>query len=91
MDGLWGVWGAWGPCSKTCGVAEKTRIRICDNPAKAHGGESCDGSNQDINTCKDKDCPGKKIGVCKLIYAQRFRHQKYSKIIMKSNNAFKLI
>ena len=63
VHGNWGLWGAWTTCSKTCGVAEKTRSRICNNPANAHGGETCDGSSQEKNTCKETNCPGENIAV----------------------------
>ena len=67
VDGGWGTWGAWTDCTKTCGVAEKTRTRLCDNPTEAYGGEPCYGSNQDKNTCKENTCPGKFIFVYVLI------------------------
>ena len=74
VDGHWGVWGAWTECSKTCGVADKTRARICNNPSTAHGGKPCDGSNQDKNTCKENHCPGKRTGVWLLIFVHHFIH-----------------
>jgi len=41
VDGMWGEWGNWTTCSETCGGGNQTRIRLCDDPAAAHGGATC--------------------------------------------------
>ncbi|XP_039283043.1 semaphorin-5B [Nilaparvata lugens] len=45
VHGSWTAWSAWSDCSQTCGVAVKTRRRACGNPAPAHGGRVCVGTD----------------------------------------------
>ena len=60
VDGGYSEWSKFGACSKTCGKGFKLRSRTCDNPSPLHGGKSCVGPNVDTNSCKIKECPGKK-------------------------------
>ena len=46
-------------CSKTCGEGLKNRTRECNNPAPMYGGNSCNGTNQETDTCNERKCPGK--------------------------------
>ena len=57
VDGNWGTWGVFFPCSILCGEGTKMRLRRCDNPSPAHGGDGCPGSPVDIQKCKLKECP----------------------------------
>ena len=58
VDGGWSVWGSWTSCSKTCGTGTRSRTRTCDNPAPAHGGEDCQGSDYDTGDCNTTPCQG---------------------------------
>jgi len=57
VNGIWGIWGAWGSCTTTCDDGIWKRYRPCDNPAPAHGGSYCQGSNNSMTTCYTT-CPG---------------------------------
>ena len=59
VDGGWSVWGSWTSCSKTCGTGTGSRNRQCDNPAPAHGGEDCQGSDNESGDCYINSCPGR--------------------------------
>jgi len=41
VNGGWGVWSEWSDCPVSCGGAENSRTRLCDNPEPAHGGDGC--------------------------------------------------
>ncbi|XP_059156833.1 A disintegrin and metalloproteinase with thrombospondin motifs 2-like [Physella acuta] len=56
VNGNWGSWGSWTACSTACGVGIKQRTRVCDRPAPAYGGKSCDGEAEIMDTCKDTTC-----------------------------------
>ncbi|XP_031565641.1 uncharacterized protein LOC116300825 [Actinia tenebrosa] len=56
IDGHWGKWGPWTPCSATCDDGGSKRTRQCNNPAPAHGGKSCPGSNEEDKLCMVKRC-----------------------------------
>ena len=62
VHGNWGKWGNWSECSKTCGDGEKTRSRVCNDPAPMHGGIDCKGDTVQKDSCKIKECPGKILG-----------------------------
>ncbi|XP_066920815.1 SCO-spondin-like isoform X2 [Clytia hemisphaerica] len=57
VDGNWGTWGVFFPCSILCGEGSKMRLRRCDSPSPAHGGDGCPGSPADFQKCKLKECP----------------------------------
>ncbi|XP_046396298.1 semaphorin-5B [Ischnura elegans] len=58
--GGWTPWSAWSPCSQSCGLAVKTRRRICGNPAPANGGRVCVGSDHsEIYCTSNPPCPAK--------------------------------
>jgi len=44
VDGGWGDWSGWSTCSKS-------RVRQCDNPTPANGGEGCSGQKEQIAPC----------------------------------------
>ena len=58
VQGNWGLWGAWSDCSESCGSGSRSRSRECNNPAPAHGGEECQGSNKESGECNTKPCQG---------------------------------
>ncbi|XP_071451288.1 semaphorin 5c-like [Hetaerina americana] len=60
--GGWTPWSAWSPCSQSCGLAVKTRRRICGNPAPANGGRVCVGSDHsEIYCTSNPPCPAKTL------------------------------
>merc|ERR1739848_496867 len=65
VNGGWGEFGDWEDCAVSCGGAEHSRHRECNNPAPAHGGQDCtaDGSTDSedviLNAFKLFDPEGK--------------------------------
>ena len=59
VNGGWGDFGAWDDCPVSCGGAEHSRYRVCDNPAPEHGGDDCPGSSIVTESCNVQECPGK--------------------------------
>lgn len=58
VHGKWSEWGPWSVCSQTCGVAVKSRRRSCGNPAPAHGGRTCVGTDRMEMYCANlPPCP----------------------------------
>ncbi|XP_076081406.1 coadhesin-like [Mytilus galloprovincialis] len=55
--GAWSEWGVWSLCSASCGMGNRTRSRLCDNPPPSYGGEYCNGNNVDSDTCNTHACP----------------------------------
>lgn len=58
VDGDWGNWLPWKSCSVSCGEGERTRERVCNNPAPLHGGTSCPGPSVATDICNEGPCPG---------------------------------
>uniref|UniRef100_A0A7M5WTV6 Hemicentin-1 n=1 Tax=Clytia hemisphaerica TaxID=252671 RepID=A0A7M5WTV6_9CNID len=61
INGGWGEWTKPTPCSKSCGGGKTTRSRKCDNPAPAHGGKDCEGSDTETRECNTFECPKKPV------------------------------
>ena len=59
VDGKWSSWETWSPCTKTCGNGMRNRLRLCNNPAPANGGNTCDGKEESSEFCLVRHCPGK--------------------------------
>ena len=57
VDGEWGDWGEWSECAVSCGGANNTRTRACDNPAPAPGGADCVGAASETDRCNENPCP----------------------------------
>ncbi|XP_059162421.1 semaphorin-5A-like [Physella acuta] len=57
VNGAWTDWSPWSPCSRTCGWGEKTRTRICGEPAPQFGGKPCVGKDIDKQSCDSAPCP----------------------------------
>eukprot|EP00913_Durusdinium_trenchii_P011282 g10594.t1 len=49
-------WEAWSTCSKPCGVADRTRMRLIDRPL-THNGFPCEGELAEIDSCNEFFCP----------------------------------
>ena len=64
--GNWGDWGMWTDCSVTCGDGERSRFRVCDNPAPMPGGKMCEGDSAEREGCNEQECIG--IGKGYIIY-----------------------
>ena len=61
VNGGWGSFGDWEECPVSCGGAEHSRHRECNNPIPEHGGDDCtiDGStNVETEQCNENPCPG---------------------------------
>ncbi|WAR29734.1 HMCN1-like protein, partial [Mya arenaria] len=57
VDGVWSTWQAWSGCSVTCAGGNRTRTRLCDNPAPKNGGADCKGDNSGTEHCNTDACP----------------------------------
>jgi hypothetical protein len=55
VDCEWDEWEEWGPCDQECGDGEKRRIRQKATQA-AFGGKPCEGPEEEVDTCKEKEC-----------------------------------
>ncbi|XP_044528060.1 hemicentin-1 [Gracilinanus agilis] len=58
VDGNWGNWHTWSRCSTSCGGGEKTRKRVCNNPAPSKSGRPCPGDATQVSRCNVQTCPG---------------------------------
>ncbi|OUC44764.1 thrombospondin type 1 domain protein, partial [Trichinella nativa] len=59
-DGQWSAWQSWSSCTDTCGEhSVKHRLRLCNNPKPAFGGQYCKGSGLETIPCPRLPCPGK--------------------------------
>ncbi|XP_060606332.1 neurogenic locus notch homolog protein 1-like [Ruditapes philippinarum] len=47
----WGLWSEWTVCNSTCGLGQRQRNRMCDNPPPIQGGETCDGDGEETEAC----------------------------------------
>ena len=56
VNGGWGAWTSWATCERNC---QKTRVRSCDNPAPANGGQNCAGDGSNSIDCSGGRCQGK--------------------------------
>ncbi|XP_019647720.1 PREDICTED: platelet endothelial aggregation receptor 1-like [Branchiostoma belcheri] len=60
VDGSWSDWSLWSACNVTCGIGIRSRVRVCDKPAPANGGQDCTGEDKENQTC-DTGQPCKEI------------------------------
>ena len=61
VNGGWSEWAEWEKCSVSCGGAEQSRSRKCNNPFPEFGGNQCnvDGSSsREYQSCNEDPCPG---------------------------------
>ena len=61
----------WSDCSASCGTGRRTRIRGCNSPAPAHGGDLCNGPDTEIAECFKRDCPSMNLYSSTLLTLQR--------------------
>ena len=62
VNGGWGEFGDWEDCPVSCNGGKQKRLRACDSPTPAHGGDDCtiDGSNStETQNCNENHCPSK--------------------------------
>eukprot|EP00079_Xenopus_tropicalis_P024320 XP_012816895.1 PREDICTED: hemicentin-1 [Xenopus tropicalis] len=57
VHGGFSEWLPWQSCSVTCGQGIQRRIRLCDNPLPANGGNYCQGAETETRSCQNKLCP----------------------------------
>uniref|UniRef100_A0A8C2EI20 Complement component C7 n=1 Tax=Cyprinus carpio TaxID=7962 RepID=A0A8C2EI20_CYPCA len=51
IEGVWSCWSAWSSCSQ----GQKSRTRLCNNPAPRNGGRNCIGETVERKSCEDPD------------------------------------
>uniref|UniRef100_A0A8C0YEU0 Complement component C7 n=1 Tax=Cyprinus carpio carpio TaxID=630221 RepID=A0A8C0YEU0_CYPCA len=51
IEGVWSCWSAWSSCSQ----GQKSRTRLCNNPAPRNGGRNCIGETVESKSCEDPD------------------------------------
>ena len=102
LDGYWILLQDWTSCSLKCGGGQKYQQWMCSPPK--NGGKPCKGKPIRTKACNIQPCPSPKVllaqhkaskgkdkGVRKpLMQVGRFsaRPQKYSKCLLKENDAF---
>ena len=71
------VWGNWvdAECSVTCGGGSKTETRTCMNGNA--GDVGCEGSENQILSCNEQDCPGKKILSLQKLISKELKSRKF--------------
>ncbi|KAM7440987.1 hypothetical protein ABFA07_009879 [Porites harrisoni] len=57
VDGHWGAWEEWDFCTESCGGGVQKRIRTCNNPPPANGGQDCRGTQKQSQRCNIQACP----------------------------------
>ncbi|CAD5126684.1 unnamed protein product [Dimorphilus gyrociliatus] len=57
IDGGWNNWSDWSECSQLCGVGNRTRTRMCNNPPPSNGGKDCKGQSIQTELCSSNPCP----------------------------------
>ncbi|XP_077570591.1 A disintegrin and metalloproteinase with thrombospondin motifs 13 [Stigmatopora nigra] len=61
VHGSWSSWSGFSPCSRTCGGGVIHRIRKCNNPRPAFGGNDCLGLGIEAELCNQKPCEGTQL------------------------------
>lgn len=55
--GGWSDWSQWSECSVGCGATgTQTAVRSCSNPSPQYGGQDCQGSMTQTQSCTAKAC-----------------------------------
>ncbi|XP_066928617.1 uncharacterized protein [Clytia hemisphaerica] len=57
VNGNWTEWTSWGTCDVSCGLGYIRRERWCTNPEPLHGGEDCEGVDEETISCNNFTCP----------------------------------
>ncbi|XP_071145403.1 SCO-spondin-like [Mytilus edulis] len=60
INGGWSGWSATSGCTVACGGGSISYKRSCTNPAPAHGGATCSGSDSKSESCNTHNCPGRR-------------------------------
>lgn len=58
VDGGIGPWSPWNNCDRSCGVGERSRTRLCNNPPPQNDGRICSDSMTEVASCTEHACPG---------------------------------
>ncbi|CAH1785587.1 unnamed protein product [Owenia fusiformis] len=83
VNGGPGTWTTWEQCSTTCGDGEKIRIRECNYPAPAYGGDECNATDLTERIyCKVQECPGMTINhwKCRFMHVYDLTENIYCKV-----------
>nr|XP_026500838.1 uncharacterized protein LOC113404217 [Vanessa tameamea] len=57
IDGAWSPWTPWSTCHGACDtVGHRKRLRKCNNPPPSKEGLSCNGLDEQIESCYLKNC-----------------------------------
>ncbi|XP_056009293.1 properdin-like [Ostrea edulis] len=57
VNGSWSMWNEWSVCAPMQCVTNRTRSRSCDSPPPSHGGNNCEGKDQERESCEHLICP----------------------------------
>ena len=82
VDGKWSAWETWSPCTKTCGNGTRNRVRLCNNPAPANGGKTCEGKEENSEVCLVRHCSGKSNfhTLSYIVFAVKFKGELFAAI-----------
>ena len=58
VDCMWENFGDWSDCNATCGGGTRKRYRQ-PSQLPMHGGKSCSGITEEIESCYENPCKGK--------------------------------
>ncbi|XP_067139893.1 A disintegrin and metalloproteinase with thrombospondin motifs 3-like [Centruroides vittatus] len=81
QNGQWGTWSEFTPCSRSCGIGVRFRIRKCDNPRPLYGGKYCAGKSEELEICNIESCPF----LTDFREEQCFQIQKYMQLSSKQS------
>lgn len=58
VDGVWSSWSEWSNCTVGCNGGQRTRTRLCNQPAPDCNGKPCAGEPTEIESCNTQPCTG---------------------------------
>ena len=56
IDGHWSRWSRFTACSTSCGIGFHRRVRLCNDPHPAYGGNECVGESWELKNCRIRLC-----------------------------------
>lgn len=56
VDGHWSRWSRFTACSSSCGIGFHRRVRLCNDPHPAYGGNDCIGKSWELRNCRLRLC-----------------------------------
>ncbi|KAF0304979.1 Semaphorin-5B [Amphibalanus amphitrite] len=62
VAGGWSQWTPWSACSSSCGLAVRSRRRVCADPAPSGGGPDCRGPATQQQLCSLQECVPRPAG-----------------------------